>query len=63
MNANQSNAINSLAQAIQWASSSFWASQYEDMKDNALANIERALERIAEAEAMLKEMREELMSK
>lgn len=63
MDANQSNTINSLAQAIQWASSSFWASKYEHLQDNALDNIERALNDIADAEARLKEMREQLLSK
>ena len=63
MNANQSNTINSLASAISWVSSSIWASKYPEMQDNALDNIDRALNNIAEAEAMLKAMREELISK
>ena len=60
MDANQSNTINSLAQAINWVSSSIWSSKYPEMQDSTLANIDRALSCIADAEAMLKEMREEM---
>ena len=63
MNANQSNLINSLASAISWTSSSIWASQYKEMKENALDNIQRALDNIAEAESLLKQMKADLLNK
>lgn len=60
MDANQSNTINSLAQAINWVSSSIWSSKYPEMQDSTLANIERALQCIADAEAGLREMKEQM---
>ena len=62
MDANQSNTINSLAQAINWVSSSIWSSKYPEMQDSTILNLDRALQCIADAEAGLKEMKE-LMSK
>lgn len=63
MNANHSNIICSLSQAINWTSHALWASQYPDMQDNSLDNIQRALENIAEAERLLKQMKEDLLNK
>lgn len=63
MNANQSNIICSLSSAIYWSSSAIWASEYPGMHDNTLDNIQRALENIAEAESLLKQMKEDLLNK
>lgn len=63
MNANQSNIICSLSSAINWTSHAIWASQYPSMQDNILDNIQIALEDIAEAESLLKQMKEDLLNK
>lgn len=63
MNANQSNTICCLSSAISWVSHSIWASNYEEMQDNALDNIQRALDNIAEAESLLKQMKADLLNK
>jgi hypothetical protein len=63
MKTNQSNIICSLSSAIYWSSHAIWASEYPSMQDNTLNNIQRALEDIAEAESLLKQMKEDLLNK
>ena len=57
--------ITSLARAIDWSTNAIWAKGFESdtMQELAIKNINTALENIAEAEKLLKEIKQELQNR
>ena len=56
--------ITSLAKAIDWSANAMWENDYNNpqMKEIAIANIERALANIAEAQAELGKLKQEIIN-
>ena len=56
--------ITSLAKAIDWSANAMWENDYNNpqMKEMAIANIERALANIAEAQAELGKLKQEIIN-
>lgn len=57
--------ITSLARAIDWSTNAIWSKGFESdtMQELAIKNINTALENIAEAEKLLKEIKQELQNR